>query len=63
MNDFGNGYSSLNTLINIPMDVIKLDRGFLLQHKTNRLRSEEVIKTVFALARKLSFKVVAERVE
>ncbi|MDO4560160.1 MAG: EAL domain-containing protein [bacterium] len=63
MDDFGSGYSSLNTLISIPMDVIKLDRGFLLQRETDRLRSEEVIETVIALAHKLSFKVVAEGVE
>ena len=29
MDDFGNGYSSLNSLKDIPIDIIKLDMGFL----------------------------------
>lgn len=63
LDDFGSGYSSLNTLINIPMDVIKLDRGFLLQREADRIRSEEVIRTIITLAHRLSFTVVAEGVE
>ncbi|MCQ4764955.1 EAL domain-containing protein [Cloacibacillus evryensis] len=63
LDDFGSGYSSLNTLISIPMDVIKLDRGFLLQRETDRASSEEVVETIISLAHKLSFKVVAEGVE
>ncbi len=33
MDDFGSGYSSVNMLKNIPLNVIKLDRGFLLMIK------------------------------
>ncbi len=29
MDDFGSGYSSLNTLKDVPVDVLKLDMGFL----------------------------------
>lgn len=33
MDDFGSGYSSVNMLKNIPLNVIKLDRGFLFMIK------------------------------
>ena len=29
MDDFGSGYSVLNTIVDIPVDVIKIDRGFI----------------------------------
>ncbi|WP_439722310.1 EAL domain-containing protein, partial [Eggerthella lenta] len=32
MDDFGSGYSSLNTLKDVPVDVLKLDMGFLDAH-------------------------------
>ncbi|MEG2183610.1 MAG: EAL domain-containing protein [Cloacibacillus sp.] len=63
MDDFGSGYSSLSTFLKIPFDVIKLDRGFLLQRDTDRARADEVIKTIITLAHGLDFLVVAEGVE
>ena len=33
MDDFGSGYSSLNTLKDVPVDVLKLDMGFLDAHE------------------------------
>lgn len=64
MDDFGSAYSSLNTLCSIPLDVIKLDRGFLvatLSHE--KAKAKIIISSVISLAHDLSLKVVAEGVE
>nr|SUY24083.1 signaling protein [Clostridioides difficile] len=31
MDDFGSGYSSLNMLKEIPMDILKLDQKFIME--------------------------------
>lgn len=36
MDDFGSGYSSLNTLKDIPVDILKLDMKFMENPKTQR---------------------------
>lgn len=43
IDDFGSGYSSLNSLKDLPFDVIKLDKVFL-DNSVNTKRSEEIIK-------------------
>lgn len=64
MDDFGIAYSSLNTLYAIPLDVLKLDRGFLMTSMSNeRKKAEIIIKKVISLAHELSLRVVAEGVE
>lgn len=64
MDDFGSAYSSLNTLCSFPLDVLKLDRGFLvtaLYH--DKVKANIIIRSVINLAHDLSLKVVAEGVE
>ena len=65
MDDFGSGYSSLNALKEIPLDIIKLDRGFLVENGglEEAGRSELIIKNVICLAKDLALEVVAEGVE
>lgn len=64
MDDFGQAYSSLNTLRTMPLDVVKLDRGFMLSASDeDRERSKKIIKNVSAMLRDLSLKIVAEGVE
>lgn len=62
IDDFGSGYSSLNMLKDISVDVLKLDMGFL--RGSDKLeRSWAIIQTIVELARELQMKVVTEGVE
>ncbi|MPM89318.1 putative signaling protein [bioreactor metagenome] len=45
IDDFGNGYSSLNLLKDIYADVLKVDRGFLSDAETN-IRAGQVLKSI-----------------
>ncbi len=62
MDDFGTGYSSLNMLKDLPVDIIKIDRGFLNEVSATE-RGKTVIQYTIAMARKLNINVVAEGVE
>lgn len=63
LDDFGSGYSSLNILKDVPVDVLKLDRGFFSETIKDVRRSEIVIGNVIHLAKELQMKTVAEGVE
>ena len=71
MDDFGSGYSSLNSLKDIPIDIIKLDMGFLTNNafSIESLNSPEsnrggtIISSVIHMAQKLKYITVAEGVE
>ena len=62
MDDFGSGYSSLNSLKDLPLDVLKLDAGFF-RGISDDDRGERVVSAAIQLAKDLSMKVVAEGVE
>lgn len=64
MDDFGSGYSSLNTLGKLEINELKLDRGFLMDvvNDPNGTQSE-VLASVLILAKKLGIKTVVEGVE
>ena len=62
LDDFGSGYSSLNVLKELSVDVVKLDREFMkFEDKTQK--GELVVQSVIKLAKKLSLVTVAEGVE
>ena len=64
MDDFGSGYSSLNTLGKLHIDQIKLDRMFLMDLKDeHRTSQNDVMLLIFALAKKLGVETVTEGVE
>lgn len=64
MDDFGNAYSSLNSLYSIPLDLLKLDRGFLMTTLSHeKVKANIIISRVIELAHDLSLRVVAEGVE
>lgn len=62
MDDFGVGESSLAMLTTLPVDVIKLDRQFLLTTLRDA-RHNEVIRCIIRLAEALNIDVLAEGVE
>lgn len=62
MDDFGSGYSSLNLLKEIPINILKIDRIFLKESKTS-LKSEIIIRSVIQMAQRLSINVICEGVE
>lgn len=62
MDDFGSGYSSLNTLKDIDIDILKLDVRFL-SGTENREKSKIIISAVINMASALGLPVIAEGVE
>ena len=62
LDDFGSGYSSLNMLKDIPVDVVKIDREFF-NGTVNSQKGRAVISTVVDLASKLNMNVISEGVE
>jgi EAL domain-containing protein (putative c-di-GMP-specific phosphodiesterase class I) len=62
MDDFGSGYSSLNSLKDIDIDILKLDIKFF-EKSDNPVRGEKIVKSMVALARSLQMPVIAEGVE
>ncbi len=63
MDDFGSGYSSLHLLREMPVDVLKLDKGFLDDCHDDNVREKKVISHVISLAKDLEISVLAEGVE
>lgn len=62
MDDFGAGYSSLNSLKDLPLDVVKLD-GELFRMTDEVERGLTVIRNTITMAKDLHMKVVAECIE
>lgn len=62
MDDFGSGYSSLNLLSKLPIDIIKLDRVFL---KEGEMQESDriIISCVVDMAKKLKIASLCEGVE
>lgn len=62
IDDFGSGYSSLNSLKNICVDVLKLDMKFF-ENTDETDRAERIVRSVVKLANELGMPVIAEGVE
>ncbi len=63
LDDFGSGYSSLNMLKEVPVDVLKLDRAFFNTRHHEDKRGQYVIESIIEMAKKLNMKTVSEGVE
>lgn len=62
MDDFGAGYSSLNSLKELQLDVLKLDADFFRGEDAED-RGMLIVSEVIDLAKKLNMKIVAEGIE
>ena len=63
LDDFGSGYSSMGQLRRLPVDEIKIDRGFIQALSDGTATSRSVADTLFALGRSMGLRTVAEGVE
>jgi diguanylate cyclase (GGDEF)-like protein/PAS domain S-box-containing protein len=61
MDDFGTGYSSLSYLSRFPVDILKMDRSFLLPNRS--AQAVGLAAAIVSLGETLSLDVVAEGIE
>ena len=62
MDDFGSGYSSLNMISRLPIDVLKMDMQFIRNIEDND-KDFRLVELILDIARYLGIPVVAEGVE
>lgn len=62
VDDFGAGFSSLNLIKNLPVDVIKIDRMFF-EDGDNVERERVILKHIIDMAKELGVSIIAEGIE
>jgi EAL domain-containing protein (putative c-di-GMP-specific phosphodiesterase class I) len=62
MDDFGSGYSSLNMLSSMPIDVLKMDRAFVSNMEYEE-KDLQLVQLILGIGRNLKIPVIAEGVE
>lgn len=64
MDDFGSGYSSLNMLKDLPVNVLKIDLRFLADSQgVENGRADNILNSIVRMAKRLDLPVIAEGVE
>ena len=63
MDDFGSGYSSLNILKDINVDVLKIDTRFLEPGRNDNKKGKEILESVLRMAKWIGLQTIAEGVE
>lgn len=62
LDDFGSKYSSLQYLRNLPVDAVKIDRGFIVDLEIDK-HSKAIVNMITSLAKNIGLEVIAEGVE
>lgn len=62
MDDFGSGYSSLNMLSQMQLDILKLDMKFV-QNEISKPAGKSILNDIITMAHRMNLNVVAEGVE
>ncbi|MDX2493375.1 MAG: EAL domain-containing protein [Desulfuromusa sp.] len=62
VDDFGTGYSSLVYLKTFPIDIVKIDRFFIMDILTSS-QDAAIVKAIIAMAHSMEMKVIAEGIE
>jgi EAL domain-containing protein (putative c-di-GMP-specific phosphodiesterase class I) len=62
LDDFGKGFSSLNYLKQFPIDILKIDRSFIMGMHESTF-DQSIVRSIINLADNLNLSVVAEGVE
>ena len=62
LDDFGTGYSSLSSLIQLPLEQLKIDQSFVSK-MLSKPADQMVVKTIIGMAHSLGLEVIAEGLE
>lgn len=62
VDDFGAGYSSLNLIGILPVDIIKLDKGFI-KNSLNNKKGKDIIKGLIRILNEIEMEIVCEGIE
>ena len=62
LDDFGTGFSSLNYLKKFPIDILKVDRSFIMGMHQSSV-DQSIVRSIISLAHTLNLKVIGEGVE
>lgn len=62
IDDFGTGYSSLSYLSQLPADILKIDKSFVLK-LDQQVSDQTIVKSVIELGHQFGMEIVAEGVE
>ena len=62
VDDFGAGYSSLNLIGILPVDIIKLDKGFIKNSLGNN-KGKNIIKGLISILNEIDMEIVCEGIE
>lgn len=62
LDDFGSGSSNLNYIIDMPLDIVKLDRHLTDEYFKNP-KAQAIVRTVIEMAHSMDIRIIAEGVE
>lgn len=63
MDDFGSGFSSLNMLRELNVDIIKLDAYFMRMDRRNEQKGMHILESVINMAKTMAMPIIVEGVE